>query len=59
MAYTADEVFTIERHDFMSGNLAYSMNLTTAPGKTDNIEGPTVTGIHGPLEIHVIILSNS
>ena len=59
MTHTADEVFTIERHDFMSGNLGYSMNLTTAPSKTDDIEGPTMTGIHGPLEIHLIILSNS
>jgi len=53
-----DELFALERNDHMSGNLAGSMNLISGPSKTADIEGTTVTGIHGPLEVHLIILEN-
>ena len=53
-----DELFTMERNDHLSGNLAGSMNLISGPSKTADIEGTTVTGIHGPLEVHLIILEN-
>jgi L-lactate dehydrogenase complex protein LldG len=53
-----DELFAMERNDHMSGNLAGSMNLISGPSKTADIEGTTVTGIHGPLEVHLIILEN-
>jgi len=53
-----DELFAHERNDHMSGNLAGSMNLISGPSKTADIEGTTVTGIHGPLEVHLIILEN-
>ena len=53
-----DELFALERNDHISGNLAGSMNLISGPSKTADIEGTTVTGIHGPLEVHLIILEN-
>jgi L-lactate dehydrogenase complex protein LldG len=53
-----DELFAMERDDHLSGNLAGSMNLISGPSKTADIEGTTVTGIHGPLEVHLIILES-
>lgn len=51
-----DELFAMERNDFRKGDLAGSMNLISGPSKTADIEGTTVTGIHGPLEVHLLIL---
>ena len=49
----------MERDDFLSGELAGSMNLISGPSKTGDIEGTIATGIHGPLEVHLVILDNS
>ncbi|MCZ6539384.1 MAG: lactate utilization protein [Chloroflexi bacterium] len=54
-----DELFAMERADFLAGKLSGSMNLISGPSKTGDIEGTIVTGIHGPLEVHLVILDNS
>ena len=54
-----DELFAIQRDDFLNGQLQGSMNLISGPSKTADIEGTTVTGIHGPLEVHLIIIENN
>jgi L-lactate dehydrogenase complex protein LldG len=54
-----DELFAIERDDFLSGEPTGSMNLISGPSKTGDIEGTIVTGIHGPLEVHLVILANT
>ncbi len=54
-----DELFAMERDDFLSGKLSGSVNLISGPSKTGDIEGTIVTGIHGPLEVHLVILDRS
>ena len=54
-----DELFAMERDDLLSGDLAGSMNLISGPSKTGDIEGTISTGIHGPLEVHLVILGNA
>ena len=54
-----DELFAMERADFLSGTLSGSTNLISGPSKTGDIEGTIAIGIHGPLEVHLVILGNS
>jgi|TARA_B100001971_G_C18054618_1_gene464616 L-lactate utilization protein LutC len=54
-----EELFAMERKDFLNGDLAGSVNLISGPSKTGDIEGTIVTGIHGPLETHLVILENT
>ena len=54
-----DELFAIQRDDFLKGQLEGSMNLISGPSKTADIEGTTVTGIPGPLEVHLIIVNDN
>ncbi len=51
-----DELFLLEREAQASGTLASSMNLITGPSRTGDIEAVIVTGIHGPVEVHAVLV---
>lgn len=51
-----DELFALERADQLHGVSTASMNLISGPSRTGDIEGTVVTGIHGPYEVHLVML---
>ena len=51
-----DELFALERAEFLNGTLAGSMNLISGPSRTGDIEGAIVQGIHGPVETHLLMI---
>ena len=51
-----DELFTLRRRDFLGGAAGGYMNLITGPSRTADIEYTLVTGVHGPGEVHMVLV---
>ena len=52
-----DELFTIRRNEFLeTGSLNYA-NIISGPSRSADIEQTLIKGMHGPREVHMIVLS--
>ena len=58
---TLDDLFALRRLAFMEGqgDMGSYLSLITGPSRTADIEQTLVTGVHGPMVVHMVILETS
>ena len=51
-----DELFLLRRQSYLRGEAGSYMNIISGPSRSGDIEQKLITGVHGPREVHMVLL---